>query len=227
MPILRRMMLLPLLAVGCASASQPGLLGRTAPQGDQFCRVAWAPDPLPPAAAVVDSAGLIGALSGDGDLVSGFALISLAADSAGTWTRTEIIESTLIPNVEAKLAALVRQNLRPVDGRRLMRLRLDLSGGRRFELGATQSCSSALRNAAEIQNLLATAAADLSAEGVVVLHVQTSENGEPGKILVWRSSGVTALDAAAVRIAGRMAFYPALNDGIPVAVWTEIPVTFD
>jgi protein TonB len=94
-------------------------------------------------------------------------------------------------------------------------------------LGATQSCSSALRNAAEIQSLLKTAAADLSARGVVVLHVHTNERGQAGEILVSRSSGVTALDAAAVRIAARMVFHPALNDGIPVAVWTEIPVVFN
>lgn len=218
---------LPLLAFGCASSGQhPSLLGSRAPHGDQFCRVAWAPDPLPRVSAVVDSAGLVTALSREVDPMSGYALISLSADSAGTWTRIKVIESNLVPNVEEHLPAFVGQNLRSADGRRQMRLRIDLGGSRRFELGATQSCRSALRNAVEIQRLLEAAAADLSASGIVVLNVHTNEKGQAGEILVSRSSGVTALDAAAVRIAARMVFHPALNDGVPVAVWSEIPVVF-
>lgn len=217
---------LPALALGCASSSQPSLLGSRAPHDDQYCKVTWAPDPLPPVSAVVDSAELATALTRELGPVSGYALISLAADSAGTWTRARVIESTLALEAEEKLAAVVSQHLRSGDSRRQMRLRLDLDSGGRFELGATQSCRSALRNATEIERLLKTAAAGLIGRGVVVLHVHTNEKGQAGEILVSQSSGFTALDAAAVRIAARMAFYPALNDGIPVAVWSEVPLVF-
>lgn len=222
----RWLALAPALVLGCASASQPSLLGSSAPQGDQYCRVAWAPDPLPPVSAVLDSAELAAALTREVAAPGGHALISLAADSSGTWTRTSLIESTLGSQVDDRLAGMVRQHLRPADARRQMRLRLAFSDQWRFELGATQSCSSALLNAAEIEGLLKAAAADLRVRGVVVLRIQTRVTGCPGEIVVTRSSGNTALGAAAVRTGERMIFHPALNDGIPVEVWSEIPLTF-
>jgi TonB family protein len=215
-----------MLGFGCASSSQPQLLGSRAPQSDQHCRVVWAPDPLPPLSAVFDSAGLTSALRREVGVSNGYALISLAADSIGTWNRIRVIESPLAPQVEDKLSETVRQHLRPADSRRQMRLRLEFSDAGKFELGATQTCRSELRNVAEIQALLKAAAGGISARGVVILQVQTLVSGRPGRVVVSQSSGDTALDTEAVRVAARMLFYPALNDGIPVEVWSEVPLVF-
>lgn len=88
--MLRWLAFVPALAFGCASSSQPHLLGSSAPQSDRYCRVAWAPDPLPPVSAVVDSAEFASALRREVGVSDGYALISLAADSTGTWNRTRI-----------------------------------------------------------------------------------------------------------------------------------------
>ena len=87
-------------------------------------------------------------------------------------------------------------------------------------------CPSALKNTSEIQRLLDAAGAEVRKRGTVVLWVHTDEFGRGGKVEISRSSGVLALDAAAVRIARQMEFHPALNDRVPVALVSEIPVTF-
>ena len=215
------------LAVGCASTpTQPGLLSSRVPPAAQFCRTSWAPDPLPASSAVIDSAGFTTTARRELGSVSGYVLISLAADSTGRWTRVRTIETDLPDAIGEKLIPLVEQNLRRPNSRRVMRLRIDLGESHQFALGATQSCRPALRNAIEIENQLKTAAAELSATGTVILQVHTAASGQAGEVVISRSSGIRAVDEAAARIGRRMVFYPALNDGVPVAVWSEIPLVF-
>jgi TonB family protein len=215
------------LAIGCASTpTQPELLSSRVPPAAQFCRTSWVPDPLPASSAVIDSAGFTTTARRELGSVSGYVLISLAADSTGKWTRIRTIETDLPNATQEKLIPLVGQHLRAAESRRLMRLRIDLGESHQFALGATQSCRPALRNATEIENQLKAAAAELSATGTVILQVHTAESGQAGEVVISRSSGVRAVDEAAARIGRRMVFYPALNDGVPVAVWAEIPLVF-
>lgn len=225
---MRILLAVPLtLAIGCASTpGQPGLLSSRVPPAAQFCRTSWVPDPLPASSAVIDSAGFTTAARRELGSVLGYVLISLAADSTGKWTRIRTIETDLPNATQEKLIPLVEQNLRRAESRRLMRLRIDLGESHRFALGATQSCRPALRNATAIENQLKAAAAELSATGTVILQVHTAESGHAGEVVISRSSGVRAVDEAAARIGRRMVFYPALNDGVPVAVWSEIPLVF-
>ena len=65
-------------------------------------------------------------------------------------------------------------------------------------------------------------------EGTVILKVQISENGRPGDIDIYRSSGHAALDNAAVTAVRKWRFTPAkdLNSGRVVPCITTLPVAF-
>jgi periplasmic protein TonB len=63
-------------------------------------------------------------------------------------------------------------------------------------------------------------------EGTVLLSIQVLENGRVGEVRIERSSGVQSLDNSAVREARRWRFRPGTRDGAPVAMWKQLPVTF-
>lgn len=65
-------------------------------------------------------------------------------------------------------------------------------------------------------------------EGTVVLRVQILKNGQPGSIDIYRSSGDSRLDEAAVAALGEWRFIPARNQGSGNAIecYTTIPITF-
>ena len=53
--------------------------------------------------------------------------------------------------------------------------------------------------------------------------------GPSGQVIetrIQKSSGHPALDSAALRVAAKMRFGPAMNDGEPVHVWVAFPITF-
>ncbi len=64
------------------------------------------------------------------------------------------------------------------------------------------------------------------AVGTVVLAVQVLENGRVGDVRVEQSSGYAQLDQAALREAKRWRLIPGTRDGVPVALWKQIPITF-
>jgi len=74
-----------------------------------------------------------------------------------------------------------------------------------------------------------------------VLPAVTRETANPARVLVWvlidtrgvvqkaqvkQSSGFAPLDRAALQVAARMKFTPALNGDQPVSVWVSVPVDF-
>lgn len=62
--------------------------------------------------------------------------------------------------------------------------------------------------------------------GTVVLHVLINSGGEVIDARVAQSSGITALDEAALEVSREMLFTPAQNRYEAVRVWAEIPVMF-
>jgi protein TonB len=62
--------------------------------------------------------------------------------------------------------------------------------------------------------------------GTVILAVLVLENGRIGEVRIEQSSGHARLDASAVREARRWRLKPGARDGVPVAMWKQIPVTF-
>jgi protein TonB len=63
-------------------------------------------------------------------------------------------------------------------------------------------------------------------EGTEVLAIQVLENGRVVEVRVERSSGESKLDESAAREARRWRFIPGTRDGVPVALWKQVPVTF-
>lgn len=67
---------------------------------------------------------------------------------------------------------------------------------------------------------------DAGIGGTVVMHFFINEQGDVENTLVAESSGHTALDQAAERVAMAFEFSPALNRDQRVPVWIQIPITF-
>ena len=62
--------------------------------------------------------------------------------------------------------------------------------------------------------------------GTVVLSVFVLENGRVGDVRLDQSSGYAELDSSALREARRWRLKPGSRDGIPTAMWKQIPITF-
>lgn len=62
--------------------------------------------------------------------------------------------------------------------------------------------------------------------GSVLLALQVLPDGSIGDVRVERSSGRPRLDEAAVRAARTWKLVPGTRDGVPVAMWKQVPVTF-
>lgn len=63
-------------------------------------------------------------------------------------------------------------------------------------------------------------------EGTVLLSVYVLETGRVGDVRIEQSSGYGKLDESAVREARKWRFRPGLRDGVPVAMWKQVPITF-
>jgi protein TonB len=63
-------------------------------------------------------------------------------------------------------------------------------------------------------------------EGTVLLWILIDEKGSVQKVQIFKSSGNTALDDAAVRAYSAARFTPAYSRDIPVKVWVQWPVKF-
>lgn len=62
--------------------------------------------------------------------------------------------------------------------------------------------------------------------GTVMLSVQVLDNGRVGEVRVLQSSGFAKLDESAVREARKWRFVPGTRDGVPVALWKQVPIKF-
>jgi TonB family protein len=88
-----------------------------------------------------------------------------------------------------------------------------------------------LKNPSEVQQYLQrTYPASLKESGIggtVLLWVYVNEQGEVDNSRVQESSGYTALDQAAHRVADRMVFSPAMNRDNRTAVWVQQRIEFE
>ena len=66
----------------------------------------------------------------------------------------------------------------------------------------------------------------LEHEGTVLLAVQILPNGRVGEVKLEKSSGYPKLDESALREARVWRFQPGTRDGVPVAMWKQLPITF-
>jgi protein TonB len=87
-----------------------------------------------------------------------------------------------------------------------------------------------LTNSAEVTRILEREypplLRDAGIQGQVRVWFYIDQDGAVVDTRVHETSGQAGLDAAALRVADRMRFSPALNRDRPVAVWVSIPITF-
>jgi len=87
-----------------------------------------------------------------------------------------------------------------------------------------------VRNRAEVSRALQAAypdeLRDAGIGGTAIVHLFIDEEGEVQNVLVSESSGHEDLDRAAERVALEFDFTPALNRDEKVAVWIQLPITF-
>ena len=67
----------------------------------------------------------------------------------------------------------------------------------------------------------------LGYEGIVMLKVLIDENGRVDDLMVFKSSGHTVLDRAALSAVRKWLFEPGTEGGIKKKMWVKIPVRFD
>ncbi len=63
-------------------------------------------------------------------------------------------------------------------------------------------------------------------EGKVILRVLVNAKGLPEQVEVKQSSGFERLDKAAVQAVKRWKFTPGTRNGVPEAMWNNVPVNF-
>ena len=63
-------------------------------------------------------------------------------------------------------------------------------------------------------------------EGTVWLSIEILPNGRVGAVRVDQTSGFARLDESAVREARKWRMKPGMQDGIAIAMWKRVPVTF-
>lgn len=62
--------------------------------------------------------------------------------------------------------------------------------------------------------------------GTVLLSVEVLSNGKVGDVRVIQSTGYPRLDEAAVKAAREWRLRPGTSNGVPTAMWKQIPITF-
>ena len=101
-------------------------------------------------------------------------------------------------------------------------------------LPVTVTCPPALKNGQFILSLFGQEAALLANDGhldsvrrrQVTLRMRVTRAGEPRDMAVIQSSGIPAVDQAALRTAVAMQFQPAILGREPVDVWVKQPINF-
>jgi TonB family protein len=83
------------------------------------------------------------------------------------------------------------------------------------------------RVASMLQRVYPALLRDARVSGTVHLWCRVSHEGAVERFVVSRSSGFEAFDAAAISVAIALRFSPALDRGIPVATWVEVPLVFE
>jgi hypothetical protein len=228
------------LAAACASPRGPtvprseSLLSERPPPPGRECSVAQAPEPLPPADLMVDSAGLTRAvqeLARGREVREGYALLSLAFDRNGWNSRRSVIDHDLPAAFTDSLQRLVFTHRREVPPGQPWgaRLRVRLGEQPRLDVGRQEICAPRL-----LDRSLAASPGGFDVRdrqppgplsGIAWIRVLVSESGAIVDALVEQGPAGMRSEGAVLARVRILAFEPALVDGIPVASWARLPIS--
>lgn len=146
-------------------------------------------------------------------------------DPGGFRLLSEGVSDALLDPIEAQLDSLL---VRPVSEP----VRFFVSEGDAVQIGIVdrfEACAPEFQNRAALRDLLIQRAGDFedrrSKTAVVMVFVEAS--GQVSEVRIHQSSTHLDMDLAAAEVARVARFRPAMNEGIPVPVWTRFPVTFE
>lgn len=71
------------------------------------------------------------------------------------------------------------------------------------------------------------ASVEFEEQGEAIIRALLDRAGNPREVRVWRSSGFSRLDRAAVTAVGGWRFQPAIQNGQPIEAWVQVPVRFN
>jgi protein TonB len=69
-------------------------------------------------------------------------------------------------------------------------------------------------------------ARQLGQEGEVLIRANLDPEGNPEEVRLLRSSGIEALDRAAIAAVRRWVFEPGRRNGVAVVAWVQVPIRF-
>jgi hypothetical protein len=237
------LLLLPLAGVLLASCGAVQRAPHTeqvlsdVPARSIYCAPETYPAELPPANAVLDSAGLASSVADlirrDTVPVQGHVLITLAFDEEGTSTRRAVIEHATTPALADSIQRLlfnVRREVEEADSAWGVRVRLDLGDPVRMRVGRRESCPPVPRDrrlAAAMEGYSPVGFRYRGGVGERIVHMRsliattgnvTTSHMERGGL---RGSQLERDIGLYLR---QFLFVPATVDGFDTSAWVIIPV---
>jgi len=192
------------------------LLSSRPPPKGQSCAIS---EREPPALdAMVDSVGLhadLVALWNSDEAERGYALLSLAIDSTGTFARPPGLIETDLPDLTAAMVAAFvgeRESAERIDDYLYARVKVTLDSVPHFELGRSETCRPELANRQEVSRYLNAAARQTRQSGTVALWLFVTGNGRVTEMKIQQSSGDDTVDRLALAVGQHMRFHPARVD---------------
>lgn len=202
-------------------SSAPGPKGRT-------CFVSPRPEPLPAAAALVDSAALLDQLRASASTGRGYALVSVRFDEAGRPAAVRMIEGTLSPD---QVQRQVNSSLKPQvqSPAWSVRIRITLDTVPALQVGRSEVCPATIKGQGGIDVVTSRgvrpspSAPSANEFGAPRLAILVDTTGQVQQIRVDESSGSADIDRQFQDALRKRSFHPMLIDGAPVLAWSRWP----
>ena len=224
-----------LVGMACASSgpangsATPVRASSTAPKG-RTCLAAARPEVLPPAAGLLDSAGLAAALSRI-DTGRGYSLHSVAFTNQGQLMWVRVIETSLDSTLSRSVLAAVVAHIRPQSqvSSWAIRVRTVMAGPPKIQLERSEICP-AMPHPGKIDVVtsrrVATAPGFSPAPrfGTTQFTLRVDTAGYVRDIRVTHSSGDTEIDRQFQAWLQNHRFFPSLIDGHAADMWVAWPV---
>jgi len=224
---------------GASRASQPDRsaeLLSTAQPRSTACAPETAPETLPAADVLVDSAAVIAAVRElrRGDLpAAGYVLLTLAFDAEGVNVRRDLLEHDTSPTVADSVQRIVfaaRRQVEQTDAEFGVRLRIDLDDPVTTRVGRREFCPPVARDRAVDAAMHTFNPAGVryrrgARERVLHVEVLVTEIGtvSTARIVRGELSG-SALERSLTEYLRQFLFTPATVDSVPTRAWIQIPV---
>lgn len=219
-----------------AAPGRAELLSEALAPPDRACRPSPRPQALPAVSALVDSAALAAAAAEvwqGARGTEGYVLLALRYDPEGTNVRRDVIEQRVVPRTVAdtlqRLVFAHRRRTGPAEREWAVRLRVDLGPQPAVRVGRSEICAARPQDQTDARYAGLSApvfgdvrdrtapAALTGGDGVAWVRVELDRGGNVVNARLERTFAGIARQRQALQRARMMRFFPATEDGEPVA----------